>query len=74
MGLHQKPTDGLEHGEWHFHLHYLPPLLRSATVKKHMVGYELLAAAQRDITAEAAARSLRELPEQHFLAEDVGET
>jgi UDPglucose--hexose-1-phosphate uridylyltransferase len=67
MGLHQKPTDGDSHPEWHFHIHYLPPLLRSATVKKFMVGYELLATVQRDITAESAAARLRELPETHFL-------
>ncbi|MDY7029134.1 MAG: UDP-glucose--hexose-1-phosphate uridylyltransferase [Spirochaetota bacterium] len=67
MGLHQKPTDGGSHPEWHFHIHYLPPLLRSATVKKFMVGYELLATVQRDVTAESAAARLRELPETHFL-------
>ena len=53
MGIHQKPTDGQNHDEWHFHLHYYPPLLRSATVKKFMVGYEMLAMPQRDITAES---------------------
>ncbi len=67
MGLHQKPTDGVPHPEWHFHIHYLPPLLRSATVKKFMVGYELLSTVQRDITAESAAARLRELSETHFL-------
>lgn len=74
MGLHQKPTDGRSHDEWHFHLHYLPPLLRSATVKKFMVGYELLATPQRDITAESAAQRLRELPEEHFLVDSMKET
>ncbi len=69
MGLHQKPTDGEEHPEWHFHMHYFPPLLRSATVRKFMVGYELLATPQRDITAESAAARLRELSELHFLEE-----
>lgn len=68
MGIHQQPTDGTVHDSWHFHLHYLPPLLRSQTVKKHMVGYELLAMAQRDITAEAAAKRLRELSKRHYLA------
>lgn len=68
MGIHQQPTDGTVHDYWHFHLHYLPPLLRSQTVKKHMVGYELLAMTQRDITAETAAQRLRELPLDHYLA------
>lgn len=69
MGMHQAPTDGAEHPEWHFHIHYLPPLLRSATVKKFMVGYELLAMPQRDITAESAATLLRGLSETHFTLE-----
>ena len=51
---------------WHLHAHYYPPLLRSAKVKKFLVGYEMLAEAQRDITAEQAAKTLRELPEIHF--------
>ena len=59
MGFHQRPTDGAEHPEWHLHAHFLPPLLRSATVRKFMVGYELLATPQRDITPEAAAERLR---------------
>jgi len=67
MGFHQKPTDGEEHPEWHWHIHYLPPLLRSATVKKFMVGYELLTMPQRDITAEGSAERLRNLPETHFM-------
>lgn len=66
MGIHQKPTDGEEHTEWHMHLHFYPPLLRSATVKKFMVGYEMLAMPQRDITAEGSAQRLRELPEAHY--------
>jgi UDPglucose--hexose-1-phosphate uridylyltransferase len=61
MGLHQRPTDGAEHGHWHLHGHFYPPLLRSATVRKFMVGYEMLAGAQRDITAETAAAQLRAL-------------
>ena len=60
MGLHQAPTDGLAHPEWHLHLHFYPPLLRSATVRKFMVGYELLAEPQRDLTAEEAAARLRD--------------
>jgi UDPglucose--hexose-1-phosphate uridylyltransferase len=59
MGIHQAPTDGEEHAEWHYHLHYFPPLLRSASVSKFMVGYELLAMPQRDITPEAACAALR---------------
>ncbi|MEI7528249.1 MAG: UDP-glucose--hexose-1-phosphate uridylyltransferase [Elusimicrobiota bacterium] len=61
MGFHQRPTDGREHPEWHLHAHFYPPLLRSAAVRKFMVGYELLAAPQRDITPEAAAERLRSL-------------
>jgi UDPglucose--hexose-1-phosphate uridylyltransferase len=68
MGFHQKPTDGGPHAEWHFHAHFYPPLLRSATVKKFQVGYEMLASPQRDITAESAAARLRELSETHYLA------
>ena len=64
-GLHQAPTDGLKHDEWQMHMHFYPPLLRSATIKKFMVGYELLANAQRDITAETSAAILRELPAFH---------
>jgi UDPglucose--hexose-1-phosphate uridylyltransferase len=59
MGLHQKPTDGAQHPEWHFHAHFYPPLLRSATIRKFMVGYEMLGMPQRDITPEAAAERLR---------------
>jgi UDPglucose--hexose-1-phosphate uridylyltransferase len=58
MGFHQRPSDG-PHPEWHFHAHYYPPLLRSATVRKFLVGYEMLASAQRDITPETAAARLR---------------
>lgn len=58
-GIHQAPTDGKPHPEWHFHLVFYPPLLRSATVKKFMVGYEMLANPQRDITPELAAAMLR---------------
>ena len=63
MGFHQRPTDWQEHPEWHFHAHYYPPLLRSATVRKFMVGYEMLGNPQRDITPESAADRLRALPE-----------
>ncbi len=67
MGFHQSPTDQQPHPEWHFHAHFYPPLLRSATVRKFMVGYEMLGTPQRDITPEAAAQRLRELPPQHYL-------
>jgi UDPglucose--hexose-1-phosphate uridylyltransferase len=62
-GIHQAPTDGSAYPEWHLHLHFYPPLLRSATVRKFLVGYEMLGEPQRDLTAEAAAQRLRELPE-----------
>jgi UDPglucose--hexose-1-phosphate uridylyltransferase len=65
-GLHQAPTDNRQHSEWHFHMHFYPPLLRSAQIKKFMVGYEMLAEPQRDITPEESARTLRELSIVHF--------
>jgi len=61
MGFHQAPTDGADCQEWHFHAHFYPPLLRSATIRKFMVGFEMLGNPQRDITAEIAAVRLREL-------------
>jgi len=63
MGFHQQPTDGQQHPAWHLHAHFYPPLLRSATVRKFMVGYEMLAQPQRDLTPEAAAARLRDLPD-----------
>jgi len=65
MGFHQQPTDGEPHPEWHLHAHFFPPLLRSASVRKFMVGFELLGTPQRDLTPEAAAQRLRELCGQH---------
>jgi UDPglucose--hexose-1-phosphate uridylyltransferase len=59
MGWHQAPFDDNPHEAWQLHAHVYPPLLRSASVRKFMVGYELLAEAQRDITPEAAAERLR---------------
>jgi UDPglucose--hexose-1-phosphate uridylyltransferase len=59
MGLHPKPSDGDAHTEWHLHGHFYPPLLRSATIRKFMVGFELLGGPQRDITPETAAETLR---------------
>jgi UDPglucose--hexose-1-phosphate uridylyltransferase len=67
MGFHQRPTDGGDYPEFHLHAHFYPPLLRSATVKKFMVGYEMLAMPQRDITAETAAQWLRDVPARHYL-------
>ncbi|MDX9990514.1 MAG: UDP-glucose--hexose-1-phosphate uridylyltransferase [Anaerolineales bacterium] len=66
MGFHQAPNDGESHPEWVLHAHFYPPLLRSATVRKFMVGYEMLGMPQRDITPETAAQRLRELPEVHY--------
>ena len=71
MGFHQQPTDGAAHPEWHFHAHFYPPLLRSATVRKFMVGFELLAEPQRDITAESAAERLREQPAEHYRQQEA---
>jgi UDPglucose--hexose-1-phosphate uridylyltransferase len=65
MGFHEAPADGQPHPEWRWHGHIYPPLLRSATVRKFMVGYELLGMPQRDIPPEQAAQRLRELPETH---------
>ena len=59
MGFHPAPCDGEEHPEWTLHAHFYPPLLRSATVRKFMVGFELLGSPQRDITPESAAETLR---------------
>jgi UDPglucose--hexose-1-phosphate uridylyltransferase len=61
MGFHQHPFDGEPHPEWHFHAHFYPPLLRSATVRKFMVGFEMLGTPQRDITPELAAEKLRSI-------------
>jgi UDPglucose--hexose-1-phosphate uridylyltransferase len=66
MGFHQAPFDGREHPEWVLHAHFYPPLLRSATIKKFMVGYEMMAMPQRDITPEGAAERLRALPDLHY--------
>lgn len=60
LGFHARPSDGQAHPEWQFHAHIYPPLLRSATVRKHMVGFELLGMPQRDLTPEMAAERLRD--------------
>ena len=65
-GIHQAPTDGGNHESYHWHMSFYPPLLRSATVKKFMVGYEMFGNPQRDITAEFSAKRLRELDNTHF--------
>ncbi len=65
-GMHQAPVNDGAHPEWHWHMHFYPPLLRSATIKKFMVGYEMLANPQRDITAEWAAERLRQLSDVHY--------
>ncbi len=65
-GMHQAPTDGKAHDEWDWHMHFYPPLLRSSTVKKFMVGYEMLGDPQRDITPEWSAARMREVTEVHF--------
>ncbi len=67
MGWHGAPFDGEAHPEWTLHAHFYPPLLRSATVRKFMVGYEMLAEAQRDLTAEQAAERLAALSLVHYL-------
>ena len=71
MGWHGQPTDGEKHPHWQLHAHFYPPLLRSATVKKFMVGYEMLGTPQRDLTAEQAAKRLRELSDAHHLLHEV---
>jgi len=66
MGWHSAPNVEEDSTHWQLHAHFYPPLLRSATVKKFMVGYEMLAEAQRDLTAEQAAQRLREVSTSHF--------
>jgi len=75
MGFHGAPTGPAHHTEdtshWQFHALYFPPLLRSVAVKKFMVGYEMLANTQRDLTAEQAATRLRDLPALHYKADQT---
>lgn len=66
MGWHSQPCDGEEHPEWGLHAHFFPPLLRSASVRKFMVGYEMMAEAQRDLTPEQAAQRLQALSTTHY--------
>jgi UDPglucose--hexose-1-phosphate uridylyltransferase len=70
-GMHQMPVNTGNHEGWHWHMHFYPPLLRSATVKKFMVGYEMLATPQRDITAETAAATLQALSEIHYKNDNI---
>ena len=74
MGFHQAPFDGTAHPEWLLHAHFYPPLLRSATVRKFMVGYEMLAMPQRDITPETAAERLRSLSDVHYKQKNTVES
>ena len=67
MGIHQRPTDGGAYPYVHWHAHYYPPLLRSATVRKFMVGFEMMGGPARDITPETAAERLREASEKHYM-------
>ena len=66
MGFHPRPSDGDAHDPWHLHAHFYPPLLRSATVRKFMVGFEMLGSPQRDMTPEDAAARLRAASEDHY--------
>ncbi|MEM8694768.1 MAG: UDP-glucose--hexose-1-phosphate uridylyltransferase [Pseudomonadota bacterium] len=68
MGWHGAPFDGEAAGHWQLHAHFYPPLLRSASVRKFMVGYEMLAEAQRDLTPERAAEMLRAVADTHYRA------
>lgn len=67
FGWHGAPTMEGDFAHWQLHAHFYPPLLRSATVRKFMVGYEMLSEAQRDLTPETAAERLRSLPKTHYL-------
>jgi len=73
MGFHQTPVDGKEYPAHHFHAHYYPPLLRSATIRKFMVGFEMLGMPQRDITPETAAVRLREQSPVHYKQREKAE-
>ena len=66
MGWHGAPFGDTDIGHWQCHAHFYPPLLRSATVRKFMVGYEMFAEVQRDLTAEQAAERLRAVSDTHY--------
>jgi len=70
MGWHGAPSNGEYNDHWQLHAHFYPPLLRSATVRKFLVGFELLSEAQRDLTPEQAAARLKALPARHYLSTD----
>ncbi|SDZ56507.1 UTP-hexose-1-phosphate uridylyltransferase /UDP-glucose-hexose-1-phosphate uridylyltransferase [Jannaschia faecimaris] len=74
MGWHGAPSKGGERAHWQLHAHFYPPLLRSATIRKFMVGYEMLAEAQRDLTAEKAASILRDQLENHWACSRNGQS
>ena len=67
LGFHQRPTHGQAHEGMHLHAHFYPPLLRSAEIRKFMVGFEMFGSPQRDLTPETAAARLRALPATHYL-------
>jgi UDPglucose--hexose-1-phosphate uridylyltransferase len=69
-GIHQSPTNKKDNNHWHMHMHFYPPLLRSATVKKFMVGYEMMCEPQRDITPEQSAARLKILPKKHYFSDN----
>ena len=71
MGWHGAPFDGRDPSPWQLHAHFYPPLLRSATVRKFMVGFEMLAEAQRDLTPEQAAQQLRATDPHHYRRRDA---
>jgi len=72
MGWHGAPFLPQDNSHWQLHAHFYPPLLRSATVRKFLVGYEMLAEAQRDLTPEQAAARLRDLPDSHYRQAENG--
>ena len=74
MGFHPRPANSGANPAWHFHGHYYPPLLRSATVQKFMVGFEMLGMPQRDITPEKAAGVLRDLSSKHYADQQGAKT
>ena len=71
MGWHGAPFNLSEADHWQLHAHFYPPLLRSASVRKFMVGYEMLAEPQRDLTPEHAAERLRAQTERHYRTPDA---
>ena len=66
MGWHGAPSSQQNNAAWQLHAHFFPPLLRSASVRKFMVGYEMLAEPQRDLTPEQAAYQLKTVSDVHY--------